>query len=280
MTFDWQTFLERWNTEAMRVHLRALRRGGIAEYSADGRRVALLNIVRRLGLEIPEPLLLPFGDAGSDTEVLAEAQRRIAEVDALIIPALRERRPHADLFGDDYHWAVIRNGGHFFAPADEATIDTAERRLGTALTTSYKDFLRVSNGWLTISSRITPVEHAAWLRDKGPDWIDNYGRGDEKNPERALRWHAIYGKEQDPPRYYGSYLKECLQLSDPLAEINCVFLLNPAVVFETGEWESWFLASWLPGAHRFKSFCELMDWMRTTDLRELAKADTEQIAPR
>ncbi len=70
-------------------------------------------------------------------------------------------------------------------------------------------------------------------------------------------------------------MKECLQRSDTLAEINCVFLLNPALVFETGECKAWFLAAWLAGASRYQSFYELMCWMRTVDLRELKECEEQ-----
>ena len=272
--YDWQSFLARWDADAMGVHVRALRRGGIAEPAEGGRRSALLQIAQGLGTEIPASLLEPLREGGSDADVVTEAQRRIAAIEALLLPGLRAHRPNDKLFDDDYHWAVIRNGGHFHAPAEDAAITAAEKRLGSMLPASYKDFLRVSNGWITISSWIAPIESTGWLRDKGPSWIENFG-GANQNREASLRWHAIYGKEQDPPRYHRAYLQKCLQLSEPLAEENCVFLLNPAVVFEDDDWESWFLASWLAGAVRYKSFYELMDWMKATDLRELGKADAD-----
>ncbi len=278
--YDWQSFLARWDGDAMGVHVRGLRRGGIAEPAKGGRRSALLQIAQQLGTEIPASLFEPLGEGSSDADVVAEAQRRIAAIEALLLPGLRAHRPNAKLFDDDYHWAVIRNGRHFHAPAEEAVIVAAEKRLGRTLPASYREFLRISNGWITISSCITPIESTGWLRDKGPSWIENFGGANEFNREASLRWHAIYGKEQDPPRYHRAYLQECLQLSEPLVEANCVFLLNPAAVFEDDEWESWFLASWLAGARRYKSFYELMDWMRATDLRELGKAEADGNAPR
>jgi hypothetical protein len=273
---DWRSFLEGWNTQAMSVHLRALRRNGIGDSSEGGRGDSLRAKAQRFGLKIPEGLFQPLGDLGSDAEILAEAQTRIEEVVALLKPAIRKRWPKLDSFSDDYHWAAIRHGGHYFAPAAEDEIAAAERRLGVPLPPSYKDFLRISNGWLTISSRIVPVEGIAWLRDKGPGWVENFGIGSDSDADQAMRQHLVYGKQQDPPRYRSAYVRECLQLSDTLAEINCVFLLNPALVFETGECEAWFLAAWLPGARRFKSFYELMYWMRTVDLSELNRCEEQR----
>ncbi|MER6977287.1 hypothetical protein [Streptomyces carpinensis] len=38
-----------------------------------------------------------------------------------------------------------------------------------------------------------------------------------------------------------------------------VYLLNPCVVTSDGEWEAWYLAHWLPGAVRYRSFWDLMN---------------------
>ncbi|MET8862730.1 hypothetical protein ABZW11_07205 [Nonomuraea sp. NPDC004580] len=36
-------------------------------------------------------------------------------------------------------------------------------------------------------------------------------------------------------------------------------LLNPRVRTAEGEWEAWFHAPWLPGAHRYRTFLDLME---------------------
>ncbi len=41
--------------------------------------------------------------------------------------------------------------------------------------------------------------------------------------------------------------------------ISAIYLLNPQVVTEEGEWEAWFFANWLPGAARYRSFQEMME---------------------
>jgi hypothetical protein len=95
-----------------------------------------------------------------------------------LTPSIQARWPHLDLFEEDYHWTVIRQGGHCIPAAAPQHIAEAEQRLGTSLTASYR-----------------------------------------------------------------AYVRECVQLSERLAEVNCVFLLNPARVFETGEWEARFMAA-------------------------------------
>jgi hypothetical protein len=47
-------------------------------------------------------------------------------------------------------------------------------------------------------------------------------------------------------------------------EATDVYLLNPCVVTEDGEWEAWYLAHWLPGAVRYRSFWDLMNDEYTT----------------
>jgi hypothetical protein len=60
-------------------------------------------------------------------------------------------------------------------------------------------------------------------------------------------------------------------MSEDSVVVSFVNCCRPALVFETRECEAWFLAARLAGARRFKSFHELMDWMRTVDLRELTR---------
>ncbi len=269
--FDWHQFLTDWNAQATAVLIPSLRRDGIAESYEGGRRDALEETAQAYGVKLPEGLFQSLGERGSDHEILAEARRRVEEVVALLNPAIHKRWPELDYFAEDYYWSVIRNGGHLFPPATDAEITAVEQRLGMTLPPSYKAFLRESNGWLTISSRILPAEQLAWLRDKSPDWVGNWGDESLDDCPEALRDHGIYGRQQDPARYRRAYLKECLEISGPIAEPNCVFLLNPSLVFETGECEAWFLAAWLPGAHRFQAFHEVMEWMKMTDLAELRR---------
>ena len=66
----------------------------------------------------------------------------------------------------------------------------------------------------------------------------------------------MYGQEQDPITLRVEYLQTALQISD--VGDSSIYLLNPQVVTEEGEWEAWFFANWLPGAARYRSFQELM----------------------
>ena len=46
--------------------------------------------------------------------------------------------------------------------------------------------------------------------------------------------------------------------ADPVAGDSAIYLLNPRVVAEDGEWEAWHHAHWIPGADRYPSFAHLM----------------------
>jgi hypothetical protein len=64
-----------------------------------------------------------------------------------------------------------------------------------------------------------------------------------------------YGDNQDPITMRAEYLPFMLEISDVG---DGIMLLNPRVVSKEGEWEAWFLASWLPGANRYRSFWDMM----------------------
>lgn len=65
------------------------------------------------------------------------------------------------------------------------------------------------------------------------------------------------------------YLPSLLDIS-PLGDYDsAIYLLNPRVVTAEGEWEAWFLATWLPGAARYRSFWDMMqaEHQRFLDLK-------------
>ena len=68
--------------------------------------------------------------------------------------------------------------------------------------------------------------------------------------------YFVYGVEQDPVLARWEYLEDALEIS-PVGD-SAIYLLNPRVIFEDGEWEAWFFANWLPGANRYRSFWEMM----------------------
>ncbi len=173
-----------------------------------------------------------------------------------------------ELFGSDDLRAelppeVIASGWLGYAGASEADIVRAEARLGQTLPPSYREFLRTSNGWRQTGlfiDKLWSTEEVDWFRMRHQkDWIDAWtmGSGYYGTPEPVPdAEYFVYGKKQRPESLRVEYLETALEIS---AEGDaCVYLLNPQVVTREGEWEAWFLASWLPGASRYRSFQKMM----------------------
>lgn len=145
--------------------------------------------------------------------------------------------------------------------ATEAEISLAEQRLGVRLPPSYRAFLKETNGFDHIGYFIYRLYNAAeidWFRVRNQDWIDAYQKGIDKyqggediSPEEHL------ANPGDTVRFRTAYLSSCLQIS---AEgDSAVVLLNPEVINDEGEWETWFFANWSPGAERFPSFNDYVE---------------------
>jgi hypothetical protein len=75
-----------------------------------------------------------------------------------------------------------------------------------------------------------------------------------------------YDESQDPAQLRVEYLPSTLEIGS--TDDEDFLLLNPEVVAADGEWESLFLASWLPGAQRYRSFADAMQAMHADFLAE------------
>jgi len=139
-----------------------------------------------------------------------------------------------------------------FEPASDDAIEAAEARLGERLPKSYRDFLKVSNGWWVGGTsgpvRFWAVEEIRPLRETCPDlvatWSQNVGE-DERAGGDDGAWED--GLE---PAHYSSVI----QISD---DHDGFYLLNPRKS-RKGEWQAAFYANWVPGAECQDSFKELM----------------------
>lgn len=146
-----------------------------------------------------------------------------------------------------------------FPAATEDQITSAEARLHVTLPPSYKAFLRTSNGWLRPTraiDRVLGVEQVDWFRKRHRNWVSAYTKPSrfwprEKTPDDEYFAYGAFAGDFRP-----EHLKETLQISD-LGDA-AVYLLNPQVIAKDGEWEAWLFANWLPGAHRYRSFEEMM----------------------
>jgi cell wall assembly regulator SMI1 len=133
--------------------------------------------------------------------------------------------------------------------ASEAEIALAEERIGVRLPPSYRAFLAETNGFDHIGPFIYRLYNAAeieWFRVRNQDWVEAYQIGDDISPEEHL------ANPDNCVRFRAAYLSSCLQISEE--GDSAVVLLNPEVVNDEGEWETWFFANWNPGATRYASF--------------------------
>jgi hypothetical protein len=155
---------------------------------------------------------------------------------------------------------VVASGWLGFDPATKSGITALEQRLGVTLPPSYREFLEVTNGWRCISPfvyRLWSTADVTWLserhqRDIIDPWLkesETYATSDDE--------YFVYGDDQDTVNLRPEYLRTALEISD--YGDAAIYLLNPKVVSVYGEWEAWMLASWLPGASRYRSFRELLE---------------------
>ncbi len=166
---------------------------------------------------------------------------------------------------------VLDSGWLGYPGATEEQIVAAEKRLGVSLPPSYRDFLKVSNGWRHVGAfiyKLWPVESIEWLRVRNRGFIDIVSMYEEKDaPPLPDEERFDYDDQQDwYPR--ADQLEAVLEISD--WGDSAILLLNPKVVTSTGEWEAWFFADWLPGATRYRSFWDLMqaEYQKFLDLSD------------
>lgn len=171
---------------------------------------------------------------------------------------------------------VIESGWLGYPGATENQLVQVESQLRMTLPPSYREFLKVSNGWRQTTPfipKLWSTEGIAPFASRHWEWIETFTAKHESarlsfNPAHDLDavWtsssvsdaeYLIYGEEQDCSRLRLEYLKTAIEISD--VDQSAIYLLNPQVVNEKGEWEAWFFANWLPGADRYRSFQEMME---------------------
>jgi SMI1 / KNR4 family (SUKH-1) len=178
---------------------------------------------------------------------------------------------------------VAESGWLGYLGATDEQIARAETRLGITLPPSYRAFLKVTNGWQHATlfiNKLWSTEEIEWFNVRHPEWIDalleKFGSSVADSSQGSFRSHSIpddeyfvYGDEQDCSKIRVEYLQQILEIS-PRGEA-AIYLLNPHVVTEEGEWEAWFLGDWLPGADRYRSFQDMMqaEYESFLELREV-----------
>ncbi|MEU6765060.1 SMI1/KNR4 family protein [Streptomyces sp. NPDC046853] len=133
------------------------------------------------------------------------------------------------------------------APAAEADIAAMEARIGCAMPPSYREFLRVSNGWQHAGGfvwRLAGTHEAHWHEDAsglGEDFDEFWG--EEDNPEEVRAQVGLWSR--------------ALQLD--VASDATYVLLDPEDTGPDGEWAVRVWASWLDQDPRwYASFAEFM----------------------
>ncbi len=147
-------------------------------------------------------------------------------------------------------------------PALAQEILELEKSLGTILPTSYRNFLLYSNGWNILNGsnghgELLGTKEIAWFAERNLDWIEAWHQ-DETEEETSDEEYFQYGRYQNCVVMRRVYLRTVLQIS---SEEDCdvdVYLLNPKVIDQRGEWEAWDFGNKNPGAYRYQSFWQMM----------------------
>lgn len=183
---------------------------------------------------------------------------------------------------------VIDSGWLGYPGATETQITQAESRLGVRFPPSYREFLRVTNGW----QQTTPFIRRLWSTEgierfavRHQKWIEAFTHHHENTPisfdqeiDLDALWdlpavtdaeYFVYGEDQDCSKLRVEYLNTAIAISD--VGDAAIYLLNPQVVTAAGEWEAWFFCDLLPGADRYPSFRDMMEaeYHNFLELREV-----------
>lgn len=175
---------------------------------------------------------------------------------------------------------VLASGWLGYPGATDEEIARAEARLEITLPPSYRALLKVSNGWRHVPPFITRVwstDEIEWFAVRHQGWIDSWlSTGDRPVSDGD---YFIYGPGQSAVVFRKQYLQTALEISD--YGDACIWLLNPQVVNDDGEWEAMFLAGWLPGVQRYRSFQEMMqgafeDYLRILEDRRMEEGEEDE----
>lgn len=147
-----------------------------------------------------------------------------------------------------------------FPGATEAELAAAEARLGCRLPPSYREFLACTNGlrqadpcMAALGGHFWGADGIEWLRVRNAEVIEIWNEDPIEIPDEE---YFVYGEDQDCMSFRPQYLRDALEIS--YEGDAGWYLLIPDVAGADGEWEAWFFASWHPGAHRYRSFAEMM----------------------
>jgi hypothetical protein len=147
-----------------------------------------------------------------------------------------------------------------FPPATDVEIEALERRFGVPFPPSYVSFLRATNG-LSLAShpiwRFLPAGGVESFRKNHGEWVRTYATVDDPSVEREPPDERYFSYADEVRAFYHPKQLRHTILITGVGD-SAVYLLNPQVVWPSGEWEAWFLANWNPGVERYRSFAEMI----------------------
>jgi hypothetical protein len=161
-----------------------------------------------------------------------------------------------NLVAPDVTPEVIASGWLGFPSATEEQLAQLEAQLGVKLPPSYRNFLETSNGFSLPGNnvpRLFSTTEIVWFRDSHPEVIDIWV-GIMEETKRDLP--QVFEKRKDP---FEQYLSATLQISEMEYAGTAVYLLNPQIVNNDGEWEAFLFDHTIPGVERYFSFWALMN---------------------
>jgi len=156
-----------------------------------------------------------------------------------------------------------------FDGASDPDIQFHEKRLNASLPPSYKEFLKVSNGFMQLNCfvwNILPIDKVDWIKTFEPTLYELYATEFNVSFNATDEEYFIYGKDQKTTDFRSEYLVNSLDVSG--RGDTAILLLNPHIKFGD-EWEAWMFATWHLGPVRYRSFEELMQKEYTSYLKLL-----------
>src|SRR5215467_2319261 len=115
---------------------------------------------------------------------------------------IADRRDRANLPPD-----VVTSSWLGFPPATLEEIEALEKRLGSRLPESYREFLLTTNGWRTAGAFVydlLPASKVSWFRHIHQDWIDAWMNGAAAVGEPmpvSDEEYFVYGPEQNSCKF-------------------------------------------------------------------------------
>jgi cell wall assembly regulator SMI1 len=189
---------------------------------------------------IPQPLFIPSPSDWRD--LLKKWNDKIF----LAPPEESDLESYAEWYPDEFTKKYCTK-----PPASEVDIKSLEERLGKQLPPSYRNFLLASNGWTFMEGyTLLNIQEVDWLNNLTPwlaDWV-GYEMSDEE--------YFYYGDLKYHSGIRPDYMKTVLQISN--CEDGYVYLLNPLIVDERGEWECFDFGTKVSGGRRYQSFWDMI----------------------